>query len=73
MDLLPKATEIEQKTLRRIKADPDTRLACQAIPRSGEIKVERLLPPYIEPKDLRRARAAQMVPADGVAIAGAAK
>lgn len=73
MDLLPKASELELKTLQKAKVDSDTRLACQAIPRSGEIKIERLLPPYIEPKDLRRARAAQMEAVKGDAIAGAAE
>ena len=73
MELLPDAAVLEQKVLQRANADPDTRLACQSIPRSGEIRIERLLPPYIEPKDLRRARAAQMEPADSDAIAGAAK
>ena len=56
LDHLPEATERERKTLARVKAGSDTRLACQVIPGTGTISIERLLPAYIEPKDLRRAR-----------------
>ena len=73
MDLLPEAAEIEQKTLDRVKADSDTRLACQVIPQSGAIKIERLLPPYIKPKDLRRAVAAELQPAAGDPVPETAK
>jgi len=55
-DHLPKASELEQKTLARVNADSDTRLACQVIPGKGTVSIERLFPAYIEPKDLRRAR-----------------
>ena len=61
IERLPEASEIERKILNRVKAEPDTRLACQVIPQSGAIRIERLLPPYIKPKDLRRARAASRV------------
>ena len=73
MDRLPEASALERATLDRINADADTRLACQVIPESGTVAIERLLPAYIEPKDLRRARAAQLNPADGNPIPGAAK
>ena len=73
MERLPEASEIERKILNRVKAEPDTRLACQVIPQSGAIRIERLLPPYIKPKDLRRARAAESGPADGDPIAGTAQ
>lgn len=53
-DILPDASISELKTLQRINAGPDTRLACQVIPRSGAITIEPLVPSYIEPKDLRR-------------------
>ena len=73
MDLLSEIARIEQRTLQKVKADPDTRLACQAVTISGEIQIERLLPPYIEPKDRHRAHTMPMDPADGDAITGAAK
>ena len=58
-EVLPAASELEQATLKRVGADVDTRLACQTIPKNGTVTIERLLPAYIEPKDLRRARAAE--------------
>ena len=70
MDKLPAATDFERKTLERINAGPDIRLACQVIPRSGAITIERLVPPHIEPKDLRHAQAADM---DGEPSLGDAK
>ena len=60
IDGLPAASDVEQWTLDRVHAEPDTRLACQVIPQSGAIKIERLLPPYISPKDLRRANAGEL-------------
>lgn len=50
---LPPASELEQKTLARVHAGDDVRLACQLIPGKGSIKVERLLPPYIQPEDIK--------------------
>ncbi len=58
-EYLPEISELEQKTLTRIGAAPGDRLACQVIPDTGTISIERLIPPYIEPKDLRRARKKQ--------------
>jgi adenylate cyclase len=72
MDILPEASEMERKILNRIKADPDTRLACQVIPQSGAIVIEQLFPPDIEPKDLRRARAVELASTDGDPIPRAA-
>ena len=60
LDELPKPNDVERTTLSKIRAQPDTRLACQVVPQSGAIKVERLLPPYYGPKDLRRDRAAKL-------------
>lgn len=73
LELLPETAEIEQKTLDRVRAEKDTRLACQVIPQSGALKIERLLPPYIEPKDLRRAVGGQLKPTEGDAMPEAAK
>ncbi len=72
MEVLPEASELELATLKRVNGVPDTRLACQTIPRSGTLKIERLLPAYIQPKDLRRARAAELDLADGDPLPGAA-
>ena len=72
MDTLPEASELELATLQRNNSGPDTRLACQVIPRSGALQIERLLPAYIQPRDLRRARAAELNLADGDPIPGAA-
>ena len=60
MDILPDASEAERKTLERIKAEPDTRLACQVIPQGGMITIERLIPAYVEPKDLRHSPSADV-------------
>ena len=43
-DLLPPPSEEELKVLKRVRAGPDVRLACQAIPLSGEIHITPLLP-----------------------------
>lgn len=51
---LPTASDLEQKTLTRVHAGEDVRLACQLIPGKGSIKVERLLPPYIQPEDIKQ-------------------
>ncbi len=57
-ELLPEASSSERKTLQRVNAEPDTRLACQVIPRSGAITIETLIPSYIEPRDLHSTRVA---------------
>ena len=72
LDILPPASEIERRTLNRIEADPDTRLACQVVARSGAIRIERLLPPYIEPKDLHRAPGGELKSAEGDVVEEAA-
>jgi len=57
---LPPVTRDEAKTLARFRATPDVRLACQIIPVKGVLSIERLLPAYLEPHDLREAlKAAQ--------------
>ncbi len=43
-DLLPPPGDEELKVLTRVRAGPDVRLACQAIPLSGEIHITPLLP-----------------------------
>lgn len=53
-DLAP-ASALEQATLTRINAAPDIRLACQMIPDEGSLVVERIIPPYIDPDDLKNA------------------
>lgn len=50
---LPQASDLEQKTLDRVHAPDGVRLACQLVPGKGSIKVERLLPPYIQPEDIK--------------------
>ncbi len=50
MDNLPKASESEQKVLRRVGAAPDVRLACQTRP-SEDLSVTPLLPPNASPRD----------------------
>ncbi len=60
-ELLPEASSFERRTLQRVNADPDTRLACQVIPRSGAITIETLMPSYIEPKDLHSKEVADTV------------
>jgi adenylate cyclase len=72
-DALPTASALEQATLDRIDADPETRLACQVIPPGGTIAIDKLLPAYVEPKDLRRAKAAQARRADNAPQAMASK
>ena len=52
LDTLPDATEAERRTLDRIHAGPNVRLACQVIPPGGTIAIEPLVPAYIEPRDL---------------------
>ena len=73
MELLPAPGDLERKILNKVGADSDTRLACQVIPQSGSIRIERLLPSYIEPRELRRARAAQLALANRDANPGAVK
>jgi len=50
---LPPASELELATLRKVNAGPDERLACQLQPGEGQLSIKRLIPPYIEPKDLK--------------------
>lgn len=73
LDHLPEATEFERKMLTRLNADPDTRLACQVIPNKGAISIERLMPAYIEPKDLRRARKSKGDETGNSLVAGGAE
>ena len=68
-DSLPPAAPIEAATLAQIGAEPGIRLACQLAPVSGQpIEIERLLPAYVEPGDLRARKAptAEPLPAGGV-------
>ncbi len=51
---LPLASDLEKKTLTRVHAPDGARLACQLVPGKGSIKVERLLPPYIQPEDIKK-------------------
>ncbi|MEZ5835468.1 MAG: 2Fe-2S iron-sulfur cluster-binding protein [Geminicoccaceae bacterium] len=53
MDNLPPADDTEKATLARIKAGPDIRLACQAAPISGTVRVERIFPAHLTPSDYR--------------------
>lgn len=69
-EILPEASSFERKTLKRVNAEPDTRLACQVIPRSGAITIEPLIPAFIEPKDLRSTGVADT---DAEPAAGSAK
>jgi adenylate cyclase len=48
--VLPEASEDERKVLRRVKAAPDVRLACQLRP-TADISVTPLLPPNANPRD----------------------
>ena len=50
---IPQPSDLEQATLNRIQAAPDIRLACQLIPSEGNLVVERMVAPYIAPKDLK--------------------
>jgi len=45
---LPPPAELEQKTLDLYEAGDDVRLACQLVPASGEIELERVLPPDVD-------------------------
>ena len=49
---LPEPSEIEKRTLERFEAPADVRLACQLVPLSGEIELERILPPDVGPDAL---------------------
>ncbi|WP_127600373.1 2Fe-2S iron-sulfur cluster-binding protein [Nitratireductor alexandrii] len=49
---LPERTEAEEKTLARLAAPPDVRLACQLKPPAGEMTVERVLSPFLRPRDM---------------------
>ena len=49
---LPEPGQIEAKTLSRIGADPDIRLACQLVPSAGSITIERLVEPDITTGEL---------------------
>ncbi|NKB49854.1 MAG: 2Fe-2S iron-sulfur cluster binding domain-containing protein [Alphaproteobacteria bacterium] len=50
LELLPEPSEQEQKVLRRVKAAPDVRLACQLRP-TADISVTPLLPANANPRD----------------------
>ncbi len=50
---LPLPGELELATLQKVNAGPDERLACQLQPCEGLLTVKRLVPPYIDPKDLK--------------------
>lgn len=68
---VPPPGEIELATLKKIGAGPDERLACQLQPVEGMLQVKRLVPPYIEPKDLkatyRQLHEEELVPDDKIA------
>ncbi|MVA99347.1 2Fe-2S iron-sulfur cluster binding domain-containing protein [Nitratireductor sp. CAU 1489] len=49
---LPERTEAEEKTLARLAAPPDVRLACQLKPPAGDMTVERVLSPFLRPRDM---------------------
>ncbi|MCY6380295.1 2Fe-2S iron-sulfur cluster-binding protein [Hoeflea prorocentri] len=49
---LPDAGKVEAATLARLKLGPDIRLACQVMPTAGELVVERLVAPDIDPAEL---------------------
>ncbi len=55
---LPQPTDEELRTLRRIDADEDVRLACQMKVCGGQIDVARMLPPHVKPSDLYAAEEA---------------
>jgi len=48
---LPEPTTLEQKTLRRIGADQDVRLACQLVPSGGLLEVDPIYPADYSFKD----------------------
>ncbi len=54
LDSLPPVSEAEQKVLKRVRAAPNVRLACQTKP-SGNHAVTPLLPPDITARDIRNA------------------
>ena len=72
-EYLPAPSDLEQSTLEKLNSAPDTRLACQVIPNAGAIKIERLAPAYISPKDLRRSRDVDIAPSAESPISEAAK
>ena len=49
---LSEPTKMERKTLTRLNAPNDVRLACQFHPQAGNLTVERLVSPYISPRDM---------------------
>ncbi len=51
---LPPMHDTERRTLARIGAGDDVRLACQLVPTGGLLRVERLVAPDIRPGDMRR-------------------
>ncbi|MEZ5846766.1 MAG: 2Fe-2S iron-sulfur cluster-binding protein [Geminicoccaceae bacterium] len=48
--------DTERATLARISAGSDIRLACQAVPKTGAVAVERIFPSHISPADFRELR-----------------
>ena len=50
---LPAPTELERKTLEKFQCPDNVRLACQLIPASGTIELERILPPDVDLDALR--------------------
>lgn len=58
---LPPPSELEQKTLQRFNCPKNVRLACQLVPPSGTIELERVLPPDVGLEAVR--------PPDGRSIA----
>ena len=44
---LPAPSELEKKTLERFECPENVRLACQLVPLSGTIELERVLPPDV--------------------------
>ncbi|MFN3546896.1 MAG: 2Fe-2S iron-sulfur cluster-binding protein [Mesorhizobium sp.] len=54
----------EARTLARVGATPGERLACQLRPGPGTLSVERVLAPYVRPRDLRRA--SETAPVEGI-------
>ncbi len=51
----PEPSSEEARTLDRIGASDDMRLACQLKIGGGQIEVERLVPPHVKPSDLHEA------------------
>ena len=47
---LPQISELERKTLDKFASPDNVRLACQLVPKSGEIELERLLSPDVGPE-----------------------